>query len=74
MGNGDNLELLLKLTKIKSDTDTKEEKDVESYIWKYFNEIKYFNEHKTFGLSYLFSPLFQFLLYGTGIQKNETLV
>lgn len=53
MKNDENLELLLKLTNIKSNTGTREEKDVESYIWKYFNAIKYFKEHETFGLSYL---------------------
>lgn len=53
MENSENLELLLKLTSIKSDTGTKEEKDVEHYIWAYLKGIPNLVENETFGLSYL---------------------
>lgn len=49
----ENLELLLKLTRVKSDTRTREEKDIEASIWTYFNDLPYFKEGETFGLSHI---------------------
>ncbi len=49
MGN-ENLDLLLDLTNIESDTNTVMEQDVEKYVYEYFDKIEYFNKNQTFGL------------------------